>query len=221
LRTTGSPSRVRIALSAGRALQDPVIICLLLAGFFDGISGNPIHSTLLFSTALALALDRGVRLRREIDPADVAADRGAASALRTDLSVEDDGIPNTVLRAVAVTGAFMYAVVVGGFARYSWPATFAVLVPGALALTVAWRGPFHPRLEPGPLDPLGTITWGAIVVALSGWELQALFLQPTLSTDSYAHPTISFLTDAGLASHLGRSIALLAWLALGWFLLER
>jgi hypothetical protein len=56
---------------------------------------------------------------------------------------------------------------------------------------------------------------------LSGWELQALFFQPTLSTDSYAHPTISTLTEAGLASHFGRSLALLVWLALGWFLLER
>jgi hypothetical protein len=197
-----------------------VIVCLLLAGFFDGISGNPIHSTLLISTAVALAWDRGVRLRRGTEPGGKTARRDAG-VVRSELAVGDEGISITVLRAVAVTGALMYAVVVGGFARYSWPATFAVLIPGALALALAWRGPLHPRPEPTAFDPLGTVAWGSIVVALSGWELQALFLQPTLSTDSYAHPTISFLTDAALASHLGRSIALLAWLGLGWFLLER
>lgn len=218
MKTTESPRRLRFAATTGRAFQDPVIVCLLLAGFFDGISGNPIHSTLLFSTALALVWDRSIRLRRGMDPAATGADPDTRSL---GLAMEEEGIPTSVLRAVVVAGAVMYAVVVGGFARYSWPATITVLMPGALALVLAWGGPLHPREETAPLDPVGTVAWGFIVVALSGWELQALFLQPTLSTDSYAHPTISFLTDAGLASHLGRSIALLAWLALGWFLLER
>jgi len=219
VRTTGSQGRVHFAASVGRAFQDPVIVCLLLAAFFDGISGNPIHSTVLSSTALALAWDRSVRLRRGIEPVGMTADPG--TSLPKDMSAGDEGMPNTVLRAVVVAGALMYAVVVGGFARYSWPATFAILVPGALALGLAWRGPLHPRADLGSLDPVGTVAWGAIVVALSGWELQALFLQPSLTTDSYAHPTISFLTDAALASHFGRTTALMAWLALGWFLLER
>ena len=111
--------------------------------------------------------------------------------------------------------------VVGGFARYSWPVTFAVLVPGVFVLAMAWRGPLHPKPVPGLIDPVGKVAWAAIVVALSGWELGALFLQPTLSTDSYAHPTISTLTEAGLASHFGRSLGSSFWLALGWFLPER
>lgn len=50
-------------------------------------------------------------------------------------------------------------------------------------------------------------------------ELSSLLLQPSFGTDSYAHPTISFLMDPLLASHLGRAIGLFAWLALGWLLL--
>jgi len=52
------------------------------------------------------------------------------------------------------------------------------------------------------------------------WELTQLLLQPTLTTDSYAHPTISVLTDPVLASHVGRSILLFVWLAVGWFLVR-
>ena len=57
--------------------------------------------------------------------------------------------------------------------------------------------------------------------ALSLWELISLLLQPSLTTDSYAHPTISVLTDPVLASHPGRTIVLILWLAFGWFLLRQ
>ena len=57
------------------------------------------------------------------------------------------------------------------------------------------------------------MAWVSLFIALGLWELSALLLQPTLTTDSYAHPTISVLTDPVLATHLGRSIALFAWLA--------
>jgi hypothetical protein len=201
-------------------VRDPVIVCLLLAGFFDGISGNPIHSMLLIATAAALGWDRGRRLGHGTEMAEVSDD-GSGDRVRAELISDRQGLDHTILLTVAVAGAVMYAVVVGGFARYSWPATVAVLLPGTIVLAMAWRGPLHPRPAPGPIDPVGTVSWAAVVVALSGWELAALFLQPTLTTDSYAHPTISTLTEAGLASHFGRSLALVVWLALGWFLLER
>jgi hypothetical protein len=220
MRTARSSPRLRFLLPAISAVRDPVIVCLLLAGFFDGISGNPIHSMLLFATAVALGWDRIERLRRGTEAAAVLDDSDG-DQMQAELITDRVGIDHTVLLTVVVTGAVMYAVVVGGFARYSWPVTFAVLVPGALVLARAWRGPLHPKSAPGPIDPIGKVAWASIVVALSGWELGALFLQPTLSTDSYAHPTISTLTEAGLASQFGRSLALLVWLALGWFLLER
>jgi hypothetical protein len=60
-----------------------------------------------------------------------------------------------------------------------------------------------------------------VFVALGLWELQALLLQPSLTTSSWAHPTLSTLMDPVLASHLGRSISLGAWLLIGGWLLER
>jgi hypothetical protein len=60
-----------------------------------------------------------------------------------------------------------------------------------------------------------------VFVALGLWELTQLLLQPSLTTDSQAHPTLSVLTDPVLGTHPGRSIALFAWAAFGWFLLQR
>ena len=60
-----------------------------------------------------------------------------------------------------------------------------------------------------------------MVVALGLFELTNLLLQPSLTTDSYAHPTLSVMTDPVLASHPGRSAVLFLWLALGWFLFRR
>jgi hypothetical protein len=45
--------------------------------------------------------------------------------------------------------------------------------------------------------------------------------QPHLTTDSYAHPTISALTDPLLAGHPGRSLVIAAWLFVGWLLVSR
>jgi hypothetical protein len=53
------------------------------------------------------------------------------------------------------------------------------------------------------------------------WELTQLLLQPSLTTDSWRHPTISVLSDPILASHPGRTIGLILWLLFGWFLLDR
>ena len=48
-----------------------------------------------------------------------------------------------------------------------------------------------------------------------------LLQQPSLTTDSYTHPTVSTLTDPVLATGPGRAVVLLAWLAFGWYLVER
>jgi hypothetical protein len=53
------------------------------------------------------------------------------------------------------------------------------------------------------------------------WELSSLLQQPTLTTSSYAHPTISTLTDPALSTWAGRSIVFAGWLGLGWFPVER
>jgi hypothetical protein len=50
-----------------------------------------------------------------------------------------------------VAGGVAYAVVVGSFARYSWPATMAVVGLATLVVVIGWQGPPHPRPDPGPL----------------------------------------------------------------------
>jgi len=73
-----------------------------------------------------------------------------------------------------------------------------------------------------PRPPLaGLALWGAVFVAACLWELWSLLEQPNLATSSYAHPTISTLTDPVLSTWAGRSIVQAAWLGLGWFLVER
>ena len=190
-----------------RTREDPVqraivVGILLLAGLFDGISGNPIHSILLFGAAGSLVWD-AVR----------HADAAVSSIPRPR--------PSRGFVAVAVLGVLAYAIVVGGFGRYSWPMTASVVIPAALVLVAARPGSARSGPEPEKLGPVGIVAWVSVFLALALWELTSLLLQPTLTTDSYAHPTISVMTDPILASHLGRTLALVAWAALGWFLVER
>jgi len=193
------------------------VAILLLAGIFDGLSGNAIHSVLLFTTGIALSWDE--LLHGPTRAGDTATLR-SPPARRSDRILTLTG-GQGARSALLIAAALGYAIVVGGFARYSWPATTAVIIPGAAALAVAWREPLGQESGPEKLDPLGTLAWAAVFVALSLWELISLLLQPSLTTDSYAHPTISVLTDPVLASHPGRTIVLVLWLAFGWFLLRQ
>ena len=186
-----------------RPFRDPVVVILLLAGTFDWLSGNPIHSVLLFAVGLGLGRDA------------VLGEPGAGGERTLGLHAD------TRLSLVAVLGAVAYVVVVGGFGRYSWPATVAVVVPAATVLALVWPGPLHARPTPGRLHPGGALVWASVFVALALWELTELLLQPSLTTDSHAHPTLSVLTDPVLATHPGRSVALLLWLGFGWFLVQR
>jgi hypothetical protein len=127
------------------------------------------------------------------------------------------------LRRVAIGSvlAVIYALTVGSFTRYSWPATAGVVGVGASVVVVAWGGPTRTRHIPGKFPRIAVITWGSLLVAAGMWELAALLEQPNIETGSYAHPTISVLTDPLLSTAPGRSLALLGWLALGAYLVER
>ena len=128
-------------------------------------------------------------------------------------------------RLVAVTallaGGAVYAGVVGSFSRYSWPATAGIIGLGTIVVLIGWHGPLRARPDGGRLPLAGTLAWIVVLVAGCLWELAALLQQPSITTDSYSHPTISTLTDPMLATSPGRSIVLLGWLALGWYLAER
>lgn len=209
----------RATAAIARALREPVIPVLVLAGFFDLISGDPVvHGTLLITVALALGLDAVRRRRRE--RAGVAADGGGSAAPATS-SGFGRVLARVRLSPVALMVGLSYVVIVGTFARYSWPASLAVFAPAALGIGVAWQGPQHPPLEHQKIERSGALVWAAAFVSLGLWELTNLFLQPSLTRGSQAHPTISVLMNPALATHAGRSIFLAAWLAFGLFLLER
>ena len=72
----------------------------------------------------------------------------------------------------------------------------------------------------GRMPLAGVAAWGAVLGAGGLWELWALLQQPSLTVTSYAHPTISALTDPVLATPPGRAIALIGWLLLGWYLIR-
>jgi hypothetical protein len=218
-RERGTRDRSRgVGAAVLSTLRDPVRVILILAGTFDWISGNPVHSLLLFGAAGALVWD-ATRSPTAV-PGNIAASPPSATG---DIAAtgEVGAIGTRAWTAVFVCVALLYAVLVGGFARYSWPATAFVAILGAVAVALAWRGPLRSLLEPEPLEPLGILTWSTVFVSLGIWELVQLLLQPSLTTDSYAHPTISVTMDPILAHHPGRTIAMFVWLVAGWFLVQR
>jgi hypothetical protein len=78
-----------------------------------------------------------------------------------------------------------------------------------------------PSAEVAPIQAGGAAAWAALLVALALWELGTWLLQPTLTTGSPAHLTISILLDPLLGSQPDRSVGFAAWLGLGWLLVRR
>jgi hypothetical protein len=217
--TAAAEVRTRTAGMAGvvrAGIREPVIVCLLLAAFFDELSGNPLHFLVLVGAAVALAVARArerVALGTSERPVDAWGTPPDLLA-RVRHGLGHSSVPLLLLPAVGV------ALVIGWFDRYSAVASASVAVIGAGAIAVSWHGPL--RDEPlEPVETSGKTLWMLVVVALAIWELANLFQQPSLTLDSYRHPTISVLTDPLLGSPLGRSVALLVWLRVGWGLLKR
>jgi hypothetical protein len=207
------PRLVAWLASAGRAvgtvLRDPVIVVLLLAGAADLLAGDPlVDGLVLLTVAAALGWDR-VRGRRPLGGGPTAAPGWA-----------DRLVPARRTPALVI-GGLLYSVAAGGLARFSWPAMVAVAVPGVVGVVSAWFAAPRPPAEAVPVQPGGAAGWAAVFVALGLWELGAWLLQPTLTTGSPAHPTISILLDPLLGSRPGRSVEFSAWLALGWFLVRQ
>jgi hypothetical protein len=187
-----------------RVLRDPVVVVLTVAGIVDIGTGDPaMHGIALVAVAAILIRD------------------GLARRSRAGLVERPEPTPRRRFRfsPAVVAAGVVYAILAGTFGRFSWPLTIAVAIPGVWAVAIAWRtdvtGP-----EPSALEPVGKAAWLAVFLSLAAWEVQALLLQPTITTSSWAHPTLSTLMDPILAGHLGRSITMILWLALGGYLLE-
>jgi lysylphosphatidylglycerol synthetase-like protein (DUF2156 family) len=197
-------------LAALAGLRAPVVWVLLAIAFFTSISGKPVDGVLMLIVAVGLAWDAGRRALRHPETDEVTARTDRLSGRRRRFVV-----------IALLAGAVVYAGVVGSFSRYSWPATAGIIGLGAVVVLIGWHGPVRARLDGGRLPVAGTLAWLGVLVAGCLWELSALLQQPSLTTDSSAHPTISTLTDPLLANSPGRSVVLLAWVAFGWYLVER
>jgi hypothetical protein len=201
----------RIRSAAWRALRNPVPAIFILAGIFDLLSGDfLVHGVVLFAVAGALLYDARARSVGRVETTGATAD----VAVRRTWTRPPLTVP-------LVVAGISFAILVARFARYSWPTSLAVFAVAALAIALAWRKAdaregSTPRISRG-----GAFAWASVFVALALWELTALLLQPSLTTESYAHPTISVLMDSLLATSLGRTAFLLVWLSVGWILLDR
>ena len=209
------------SISVGQAtltgLRQPIVAILLLIALFTTITGKPLDGFLMLTVATLLAWD---------------AARSCLAGPSTSGSPSSAGSPASAGKLKGrgrsmliglgwLSVGLAYAGYVGVFRRFSWPATFFVVALGCLMVAVAWQGPVRgrPALTGKPLRRAWL--WGAVLMTGGLWELNSLLRQPHLTTDSYAHPTISALSDPLLASHQGRSVGLGVWLALGWFLAGR
>lgn len=215
----GLAERVLIIASG---VRQPIVAILLLISFFTVLSGKPLDALLLAIVATALAWDAGLHSRQTAGKT-ILAQAGPQAEARTQLGAWRlrPRPPRLRLLAVGSAAAVVYALTVGSFTRYSWPATAGVVGLGASVVVVGWGGPTRQRQIPAKFTRIGAFTWGALFVGASLWELAALLMQPDIATSSYAHPTISTLTDPLLASAPGRTVALLGWIALGAYLVER
>lgn len=223
----GEPGRPELA-GAGSGIRQPIVIVLLLIAFFSAISGKPLDGLLMLLVAAGLAWDARRRpattaaAAAGTTAAQAAAGRAAAGEPASSVPLQSgrESLGRTSGIALLVAGV-LYAAVVGSFSRFSWPATIGVVGVATAMIIIGWHGPVRRCPDAGRLPRAGAALWGGTLLAGGLWELWSLARQPSLDVTSWAHPTISALTDPLLASHPGRSLALAVWLLLGWYLVRR
>ena len=224
-----SGALVASLLRLPRSLAHPVVLTFLVAAYFSYVTGDTVRAGYLLAVGLALSWDQARRHGPRRSPAGGQAGPGAgqvdpAVPAQIAFSGESADHRRAVMRRwllPAVAAGLAYSVLVGSLQRYSWPATVAVIIPAAAGVLVAWRVSAGSGGEPERLRPGGIALWAAVWTGAAAWELTALYLQPSLHTDSFAHPTLSVLADPVLASVPGRAAVLSAWLAFGWYLARR
>ncbi|MGH9016394.1 MAG: hypothetical protein ACRDY1_01480 [Acidimicrobiales bacterium] len=125
------------------------------------------------------------------------------------------------LAIVGVTGAtaasFTHAFTTGADVATALP-----VAAGALALVVrmAGRRGATASVPAGPEEHRPTardqMVWATLAGAAAAWEIASYVGMPRT-----AHPTLSSLIDILDSTRPGKAAAFAAWLALGWWLIER
>lgn len=119
--------------------------------------------------------------------------------------------------ACFVAAMIVGAVVTGRFASFTWQATMGVSLCAALVLAAGGRVPGRPTSPPP--DPPGrreALPWWGWCGAFTAWWGSAF-----LTGSRPSHPTLSLLLDPVFGTHAGKSLGLLAWMLLGWWLVRR
>jgi hypothetical protein len=109
-------------------------------------------------------------------------------------------------------GAVVYAWIAAALRPFTLPEYLLVALPIVAVVVLTSR-----RLRSDPLeghDEVGwrrtALLWLAVLLVLITWELLALFSSPRDD-----HPTLSYLADRVMSTHVGRTVIFLAWLILG------
>ena len=220
-----APHARRTAFAAGLrrcpwAVVHPVILTFAIAAYFSYVSGETTGAAYLLAAGLALAWDHAHRRAARSSGAATSGRPGRLPVFSRESAERRRAAMGRLLIPAVLAGAG-YSAVVGWFPRYSWPATIAVAIPAAAGVLVAWRVSAGSASKPGRLSRAGVAPWALVGAGASAWELAALYLQPDPGTDSYAHPTLTYLANPILASAPGRSAVLFGWLAAGWYLARR
>jgi hypothetical protein len=203
-------------------LVHPIVLAFLAAAFFSRLSGDPVRAVYFAVVGILLAADRLARRNRRRPTATVLRGPGAMAGV-AGLAFSPDSVLSrraAINRwlVIALPAGLAYAVVVGSFRPYSNAATISITLLAVAAVVAAWRTSGGSTTEPERLDGMGMAAWGLLLLGFGVWELIALFMQPAMTTDSPAHPTLSYLANGLLHAWPGRSAVLFAWLALGWYL---
>jgi hypothetical protein len=107
-----------------------------------------------------------------------------------------------------------YAWVVAGLRPFTEPENVLVALPMVPVFVLAARRRPSPPVAMRPLDaapaPHGAVLWLALLVAFAAWEVIALFSSPRDD-----HPTLSSIADRIMSTHAGRTVVVVAWLAVG------
>ena len=119
--------------------------------------------------------------------------------------------------AAVVVVALVYAWFASALRPFTHPEAIAVAIPIVIAGIAVLR---RPARRAGDAAETGTRrgiwVWRGFLGAFLVWELISFRLSPRVD-----HPTISSIADAIMSAHPGRFIMVVAWLAVGYWLLTR